>query len=283
MLDTGSFFEMYRSQESVTAEAIIREIKSRYPPEKMFAASILVNNDIVKKFRDHLYEMGIENPPLSIVSAGVRRSIKIAHMIYGSIDETEKLQNSLSLINTFLGINPGNSNAANQPPNTAPPPTPSTSTGNQGNTPDIQPVTSTLASTEITNPVPTSSTAIPSTVPETPVSQPPPNNTPMFPFNPNIIQPSPTPVQPSTSPQDIYIGSNPLNVHQHPQFMLNMQQQLREMQQQMINLQYQMQQSMANQLYGNSMIRQSIPPALHTPLFQNPQFNAPPLSLGNQN
>ena len=85
MLDTGSFFEMFRSEEAITSDNILNEIKTRYAPLKMFSPTILSNNEVVKKFRDHLIEMGLQHPPSSIVNVSSRISIKVAHMLYSCL------------------------------------------------------------------------------------------------------------------------------------------------------------------------------------------------------
>ena len=273
MLDTGSFFEMFRSEEAITSDNILNEIKTRYPPLKMFSPTILSNNEVVKKFRDHLIEMGLQHPPSSIVNVSSRISIKVAHMLYSTSEELSKLQESLTLINNYLqSVPPGTTTTTTA----APPHTAASSAGplhvNQMITRSNSQIPLSGQSSEPNIPLSNPETSFPilnsvsfptGTANSTGFSQQISSSTP-----PNTINQSTNPyIHSSQARNDLYQYSHQTNESQQQQNMHIMQRQMIEIQEQMKNFQAQIQQSLpAFRSIGNNQVYQSHPTNFSQPI-----------------
>lgn len=117
MLDTGHLFEMHSVENIITTENVVKEIRSKYPPVKLFTKTFLTNTELLKKLRTHLTGMGIEPDPDENIATNARVSIKLAHLIYRGDDFKLERNTALNNIEQFFAKPAGNlpeeDNAAN--------------------------------------------------------------------------------------------------------------------------------------------------------------------------
>lgn len=82
MLETGHLFEMHSVEKLITKENVLKEIRLKYPPERLFSENFLSNSKMLQKFRTHLTGMGIEPHLNSNLAQNASVPIKIAHLIF---------------------------------------------------------------------------------------------------------------------------------------------------------------------------------------------------------
>ncbi|MEM1283155.1 MAG: hypothetical protein AAGG81_06335, partial [Chlamydiota bacterium] len=102
MLDTANFFELHTSSNVDLKDQIMKDIRARYPSQKLFSQEMVINKDLFIKFREHINGMGIEVDPSENIPHNARVHIKVAYIVFPGVQFKEARETAIKLINNHF-------------------------------------------------------------------------------------------------------------------------------------------------------------------------------------